>query len=229
MNIDTVFQGLVALGATWVLWVLVGLSVLAVAVILERAAFFISTRADAESLRIQVNQGLSKRNEKHIRKRMREANSLEARILGAGVGASCAEEAEERMAGEAQLQRLRAEKNLAFLGTLGNNAPFVGLLGTVVGIIGAFEQLDMSGGQLTTGLMTEIGEALVATAVGLLVALPAVAAYNAFQRAIQVRLSRGDALGRELIAHLHAHSHRAVQTPLVQVAELADFAELGGE
>jgi biopolymer transport protein ExbB len=109
-------------------------------------------------------------------------------------------EAEERMGAEAQLQRIRSERNLAFLGTLGNNAPFVGLLGTVVGIIGAFGQLDASGGQLTTGLMSEIGEALIATAVGLLVALPAVAAYNTFQRTIAVRLGQGDALGRHLLA-----------------------------
>jgi biopolymer transport protein ExbB len=84
----------------------------------------------------------------------------------------------------------------------------VGLLGTVVGIIGAFHQLDASGGQLTQGLMAEIGEALVATAVGLLVALPAVAAFNAFQRAITVRLAQGDALGRQFIAQLFARRDR---------------------
>ena len=206
MNIDGVFRGLVALGATWVLWVLVGLSVLAFAVILERLVFFISTNANSAALRVQLNRSLTRKNLSQVKRRLDESPSLEARIVGAGVGASCVQEAEERMAAEAQMQRLRSEKNLAFLGTLGNNAPFIGLLGTVVGIIGAFDQLDASGGQLTTGLMTEIGEALIATAVGLLVALPAVAAYNAFQRAISVRLSRGDALGRELIAHLHALS-----------------------
>jgi biopolymer transport protein ExbB len=133
--------------------------------------------------------------------------------VSAGVDTVCAAEAEERMAAEAQLQRLRSEQYLAFLGTLGNNAPFIGLLGTVLGVIGAFAQLDVSGGQLTTGLMAAIGEALIATAVGLLVALPAVAAYNAFQRLIQVRLQRGDALGRVVVAHLHALSHGAVAAP----------------
>jgi biopolymer transport protein ExbB len=119
------------------------------------------------------------------------------------------------MAAEAQVQRLRSERNLAFLGTLGNNAPFIGLLGTVIGIIGAFKQLDASGGQLTTGLMAAIGEALVATAVGILVALPAVAAYNAFQRAIAVRLSGGDLLGRELLAHLHASARGTVTASFI--------------
>jgi biopolymer transport protein ExbB len=134
---------------------------------------------------------------------------MEGCIVAAGLGKSCPREAEESMAAEMQLQRLRFEQHLAFLGTLGNNAPFVGLLGTVLGIIGAFHQLDAARGKLTTGLMAEIGEALVATAVGLLVALPAVAAYNAFQRTIQVRINRGDALGRELVARMHAAEHAA--------------------
>jgi hypothetical protein len=64
----------------------------------------------------------------------------------------------------------------------------------------SFQELDASAGKVSSGLMTEVGEALVATAVGLLVALPAVAAFNAFHRIIQVRLTRGSALGRELLA-----------------------------
>lgn len=204
MNVEGVFQSLVGLGAGWVLWLLVGLSVVALAVILERLVFFLSTSADGDALRLQVARGLERGALPQVKRELDQSSSLEARIVGAAVNASCAAEAEERMAAESQLQRLRSEKNLAYLGTLGNNAPFVGLLGTVVGIIGAFHQLDASGGQLTAGLMAEIGEALVATAVGLLVALPAVASYNAFQRAIHGRLARGDALGREVVAHFHA-------------------------
>lgn len=203
MKIDVVFQQLVGLGATWVLWVLIGLSVIALAIILERLVFFLSTKADRADLRVQLNRGLSRKNLGLVQRKLDESPSIEARIVSAAVRAESPHEAEELMQAETAIQRLRAEKNLAFLGTLGNNAPFIGLLGTVIGIIGAFAQLDASGGQLTSGLMAEIGEALIATAVGLLVALPAVAAYNSFQRLIQVRLSQGDALGRELIAHLH--------------------------
>lgn len=206
MNIDGVFKNLVGLGATWVLWVLVGLSVVALGVILERVVFFARTNQDSHSLRKRLALLLSEHRFEEIQSEFGEASGLEARILAAGVGADCPAEAEERMAAEAYEQRLRGEKNLAFLGTLGNNAPFVGLLGTVVGIIGAFGELDASGGQLTTGLMAEIGEALIATAVGLLVALPAVAAYNTFQRVLSVRLGRGEVLGRELLAFLHAQA-----------------------
>ncbi|HKY38237.1 MAG TPA: MotA/TolQ/ExbB proton channel family protein [Polyangiaceae bacterium] len=208
MNIDGVLGGLVAYGASWVLWLLVALSVLSLAVVLERLLFFAKTRGNAGALRAELHQGLSGGDLEPFRQRLEASLSLEACIVGAGLRSISPREAEERMAAEAQLQRLRSERYLAFLGTLGNNAPFVGLLGTVFGIIGAFAQLDASGGQLTTGLMAEIGEALVATAIGLLVALPAVAAYNAFQRTIQVRLQRGEALGRVFVAHLHASEVR---------------------
>jgi biopolymer transport protein ExbB len=202
MNIEATLNGLVALGATWVLWLLLALSVIAVAVMLERLTFFVRTRVDATALRAELNRGLASRQLAQVERLLQASHSLEARIVAAGIGASSAPEAEQRMAAEALLQRLRCEQHLAFLGTLGNNAPFVGLLGTVLGIIGAFHQLNQARGQITAGLMAQIGEALVATAVGLVVALPAVATYNAFQRAIQVRLHRGDALGRELMAHL---------------------------
>lgn len=214
MHIDGVFRTLVGVGSIWVLWVLVGLSVLAVAVMLERLVFFYRTGDDTATLRARLHEGLVNGQLLPVEQRLAQSRSVEARIVSAGLRATCPAEAEERMAAEAQAQRLRLERSLAFLGTLGNNAPFVGLLGTVIGIIGAFQQLDASGGQLSTGLMTVIGEALIATAVGLMVALPAVAAYNAFQRTIQVRLNRGDLLGRELIAHLHALAHQTAQAPV---------------
>jgi biopolymer transport protein ExbB len=218
MNIDGLLRNLVGLGATWVLWLLLGLSVLALAIVLERAAFFCRTRERRDALRRELARGISGHRLDDVTRYLAGASSLEAHIVRAGVDASCPEEAQELMASEAQLQRLRAERNLAFLGTLGNNAPFVGLFGTVIGIIGAFAELDASGGRLTTALMAEIGEALTATAVGILVALPAVAAYNAFQRAIQVRLGAGDALGRLLVAHLHVEERGAKRLSLVEPA-----------
>jgi biopolymer transport protein ExbB len=218
MHIDGVFRTLVGVGSTWVLWLLVGLSVLAVAVMLERLVFFIRTGDDTASLRARLHEGLVSGDLVPVEQRLAQSRSVEARIVSAGLRATCPAEAEERMAAETQAQRLRLERSLAFLGTLGSNAPFVGLLGTVIGIIGAFQQLDVAGGQLTTGLMTVIGEALIATAVGLMVALPAIAAYNAFQRTIQIRLNRGDLLGRDVIAHLHALAQKTARAPLRELS-----------
>ncbi|MCX7808518.1 MAG: MotA/TolQ/ExbB proton channel family protein, partial [Deltaproteobacteria bacterium] len=82
----------------------------------------------------------------------------------------------------------------------------VGLLGTVIGVIRAFHELNESKGQVSAGLMAEIGEALVATAIGLLVALPAVAAFNAAQRVIKARLTRAEAMSREVLAYMKANN-----------------------
>src|SRR5277367_2297273 len=96
------------------------------------------------------------------------------------------------MQSAAALERGRLERGLAYLATIGNNAPFVGLFGTVVGVIHAFEELGhaapahaaAAGQAASQAVMGSIAEALVATAVGLLVALPAVASYNYLQRRV---------------------------------------------
>ena len=95
-------------------------------------------------------------------------------------------------------EKVRLERNLAFLGTLGANAPFIGLFGTVLGIIKAFKDLAESGlkpgGETSTEVMSGISEALVATAVGLLVAIPAVVAYNIFQRRVKRTMGEAESL-----------------------------------
>ena len=94
------------------------------------------------------------------------------------------------------------ERGLAFLGTLGNNAPFLGLFGTVLGIIRAFRDLSENTLEGSAAVMAGIAEALVATAVGLLVALPAVAVFNLFQRNIKKQTIKSDAVGHVLLAYL---------------------------
>jgi biopolymer transport protein ExbB len=103
------------------------------------------------------------------------------------------------------------ERNLAFLGTVGNNAPFVGLLGTVIGIIRSFHELNQSQGKLSDTLMSEVGEALVATAIGIVVAIPAVAFFNFFQRVIKQRLGQADALSHDLLAYLKSDKPSAAE------------------
>jgi biopolymer transport protein ExbB len=156
---------------------LIGLSVVCVAIILERAYFFAATRDDVEKLRGDLLAMLKQGQLTQALKRLQGSRSFEAMIAAAAleVAGDGPDAASERVQGEQQIARLHMERNLAFLGTVGNNAPFVGLLGTVIGIIRAFHSLDDSQGKITAGLMADIGEALVATAIGILVALPAVA------------------------------------------------------
>lgn len=84
--------------------------------------------------------------------------------------------------------KLLLEKRLGILATFGNNAPFIGLFGTVLGVIKAFHSLGTSTEFGVRVVMTGISEALVATALGLFVAIPSVVAYNYFVRRIKTLL-----------------------------------------
>ncbi len=81
--------------------------------------------------------------------------------------------------------RLILEKRLGILATFGNNAPFIGLFGTILGVMNAFSTLGDAANISTKLVMVGISEALVATAMGLLVAIPSVAAYNYFIRRLR--------------------------------------------
>ncbi|MEN9579188.1 MAG: hypothetical protein RJA70_2197 [Pseudomonadota bacterium] len=202
MSIQVALGALVQLGAQWVLWFLLALSVVGVGIIIERGIFFMSSRESLEKLQTQLRQHLPKGQFERLRALLSESPSFEARVAARALSEDGESGADEQMQSEAEQSRLEMERHLAFLGTVGSNAPFVGLLGTVIGIIGAFQELDRSQGALTTGLMSEIGEALLATAVGLLVALPAIAAYNIFRRLIQTRMGRIEVLRQQVLGHL---------------------------
>jgi len=204
MDIQERLTAFAMLGATWVMWLLVGISVIALAIILERAYYFFATSEDFAKLLGSLLGKLKDGDVDGAKTAMRASRSLEAQVALAGLESveDGPASAEERMAKQQTLAKLSMERNLAFLGTVGNNAPFVGLLGTVIGIIRSFQELNASQGQVSAGLMSEIGEALVATAIGLLVALPAVACFNFFIRLIKTRTTRGDAMGREVLAFM---------------------------
>jgi len=204
MNIDLVsrLSGLTHLGATWVLWTLVALSIIGLAIALERAVAFLVARDDLPRLERELLVLVRTGDLEGARSRAEQSRAYESWMVRAGLAdrPGDAVATEQRMMAAATRARLAMERRLAFLGTLGANAPFLGLLGTVVGIVRSFRALDVSGGKVSAGLMAEVGEALVATAIGILVALPAVAAFNAFQRVIKVRLARAEALGRTVLA-----------------------------
>jgi len=207
MNIQERLTAFAMLGAGWVMWLLVLISVIILAIILERAWYLWKTRTNGLALQEALRKKLDERDFEGAEKLLSVSPSFEASIARAGLagiadGPDAAEAAEERLRGAKVVAKSRMERNLAFIGTVGNNAPFVGLLGTVIGIIRAFQALNESQGQVSEGLMAEVGEALVATAIGLLVALPAVAAYNYFQRVIKGRLAWSDALGHDILATL---------------------------
>jgi biopolymer transport protein ExbB len=212
--IERVKSAMVGLGASWVLILMLVLSVVSLAIMLERAWLYWSLRDDAATLMRELGRLLRGGDLEGARRRLESSPSAEAAVVIAGIveAKMGPEAAEEAMAGASALQKLKLEKRLTFLGTLGNNAPFIGLLGTVIGIIGAFDELGKAKNATMTGaaqvapeaVMANIAEALVATAVGLLVAIPAVAAFNMFQRVVRTTLSNTEALSHVLLAHLKA-------------------------
>jgi biopolymer transport protein ExbB len=196
------------LGAAPILYLMLGLSVISVAIILERAIFFRSLKDDVEALARELSKILRMGALDEARARIQRSKSSEAVVLRAGLDEAerGAEAAAEAMTGAAAAERMRLDRRLAYLGTLGNNAPFVGLLGTVIGIIHAFDRMGDAGptgaGAAPTEVMGAIAEALVTTAIGLAVAIPAVAAFNYFQRRIKTTTTNTESLSRVLLAHL---------------------------
>ena len=202
---------LLDIGASPILYLMIALSIVSVAIMLERTLFFFRIRENLQRLASQLSSALGQGDLNAARQLVTHAKSAEAAIVAAGLarvqhGAAAVEEA---MAGASAVQRMRLERRLGFLGTLGSNAPFVGLLGTVIGIVQAFEQLQVAGaangsGGAMNGVMGAIAEALVATAIGLVVAIPAVAAFNAFQRRIKAILGNAEALRHIVLSYVKA-------------------------
>jgi biopolymer transport protein ExbB len=192
-------------GSSWILYLLIALSLGAVAVMLDRVWFFLQERPPQAALSAALAQ-LRKSGPEAALDKLNGARSMEAAVARACLGHAPdgVASVEERKAGAIEEERVRYERRLAFLGTLGNNAPFVGLFGTVLGIIRAFHDLAGSSMQGTQAVMAGIAEALVATGVGLLVALPAVAAYNIFTRRVERSVSASEVLAHQILAVLKA-------------------------
>ncbi len=216
MNITNRVLAFALLGAEWVMWLLFALSVVSIAIMIERWRYFHTIRSDFESLAADLKRLLNLGKLDEARKHMAAARGIEAAVVRVGLdefdrGADAAEEA---MIAARTRERLSLERNLAFLGTVGANAPFIGLFGTVIGIVKAFHDLsrNLQGG--AQAAMGGISEALVATAIGLFVAIPAVVAFNVFQRKVRAVMANTEALSRLLLAHLKARAgtqtHKAV-------------------
>jgi biopolymer transport protein ExbB/TolQ len=191
------------LNNVWVLYILILLSLWGLAVAFDRYFLFRKLAKDAERLGEKVPGLLAKGDFGQVRKLVENASSPEGVILKAGLeNLSMEPGALEQILESRRIQvKMSLEKNLLVLGTLGNNAPFIGLFGTVLGIIKAFSDLATAGTSGPAIVMQGVSEALVATAMGLLIAIPAVASFNYFQGQIKRSLANADRLSRLLLAY----------------------------
>lgn len=120
----------------------------------------------------------------------------------------------ERSAQTAASEAVTAlERRLTWLATIAATSPFVGLFGTVIGVVDAFHGLGMAGAATLRAVAPGISEALITTAAGLFVAVPAVVAYNQFAARVKIFASAIDDFGRELLNSLEEIHVRAAASP----------------
>ncbi len=193
-------------GAKWILWLLIVLSVILVAIVVERAIFFLRNSADFARLSARINELMGTGDVEKFRTDVEKLRGVEAVVLRRSLQSMerGAESVEEVMDGVLSMERKRMERGLTFLGTVGANAPFIGLLGTVLGIIRAFRDLSTSIGEAqgASAVMAGLSEALVATAAGLFVAIPAVVAFNYFQRHIKSVVTNSASMNRFVLSQI---------------------------
>jgi biopolymer transport protein ExbB/TolQ len=196
------------LGSEWILYLLLVLSVFSIAAMFERWRYFSRFSGDGEVLRQKLAPLLDKDDLEGATKALEGSKTVEARIAREALrwAASGPEAMADAVDSELGRVKKELERGLNFLGTLGNNSPFVGLFGTVLGVIMAFSALGKNGQNngAMGGVMSAIAEALVATGVGLFVALPAVVAYNAIQKRIGEVETAAASLTKLISAYLKA-------------------------
>ena len=192
-----------------VLYVLLALSVLSVGIVLERWWYFRTRRIDASKLGRKIVELLRKGDVDGARTLCKNTRGVEAEVLDEALGwyGDGYEAVAEVLGAGTKERRKSYESGILFLGTLGNNAPFVGLFGTVLGIVTAFKELSGAAGNSAgmNNVMSGIAEALVATAVGILVALPAVIAYNVFTKKTQDLEENVQSIGSLILAQMKSH------------------------
>jgi biopolymer transport protein ExbB/biopolymer transport protein TolQ len=218
---------LALVGSAWVLYLLLALSVLSIAAMVERWLFFRKHEDDAAALRRRLGSALREGDLATADRVLAASPSLEARVVRAALQWSDggADAVADAIDSELFALKKDLERGMSLLGTLGNNAPFIGLLGTVLGVIEAFHQLGDGANKAAMGnVMSGIAEALVATGVGLFVALPAVVAYNVAQKRIGEIENAVGALGKLVTAALKTKS----AAPYRQAFERDQDEELAG-
>lgn len=204
MNIIKTFEKFAELGAEWVMWLMILLGIGMIVIAIERLILLNKTKVNAPDMARQLVNFLDNNQPQQAKKSLTDGLAMEQRVLADGLSQyhRGSVYVEQIMLSTLARERQRYNRYLSYFGTIGNNTPFIGLFGTVIGIILAFKKLgeNPKGGLEVIGPL--ISEALVATAVGLFVAIPAVVIYNWFKSTVKERIGNTDFLMRIVMAHL---------------------------
>ncbi|MGC4113166.1 MAG: MotA/TolQ/ExbB proton channel family protein [Myxococcales bacterium] len=170
----------------WVMWPILGASIVALAVVLNRLLYFLRTRGEPADLVREVLRLVDERRLADARTRCAASRIPSAAVLEAGLSAwgLSQEEVERRMEQAASDQMAAAEARLPMLASMVAVLPMLGFLGTILGLIEAFGAWAAAGASVSIEQLAHgIEEAMITTAGGLLTSIPYVLAYNAFSAA----------------------------------------------
>jgi biopolymer transport protein ExbB/biopolymer transport protein TolQ len=212
------------LGSSWVMYLLLALSVFSIGAMIERWWFFFKRRGALDDLTEKFLTCLEQGDDRGARDLLRASKTIEAAVIEPALrfipgGPDAVSDAIES---ELVNMRQEMERGSTMLGTLGNNAPFIGLFGTVIGVIIAFQNLATNQGNAAMGsVMAGIAEALIATAVGLFVAIPAVVAFNVIQKRVGEVEGNVTAVTKQITAILKAEANGMVLGRNGAVSKLA--------
>jgi biopolymer transport protein ExbB len=190
--------------SSFTLMILLICSILAVAFSVERFLFYRRAKVDSTRLLSKIKLSLENDNFQEAVTVCERDRSSVATVLRVGLQNYKLpyHQLQELMTATREEERVKLERYLGVLGTLGNSCPFIGLFGTVVGIIKAFHDLAASGSGGPTVVAAGIAEALVATAGGLAVAIPCVIVFNYFSRKVKTMDVEMEAVSKRFLTIL---------------------------
>ena len=211
MDLSSAFVEFAQLGANWVLWLLIALSVVSIGVMIDRALWLRHRDTDTERFTRELRGAYERGEVERLQAKYMDdpAIAVQVGLRGLSARTKGPEAVAEAMHGERARWRRTADRNLIVLGTLGNNVPFVGLFGTVLGVINAFQHLAVGSAEAEKETLATIAEALAATAIGLMVAIPAVIAFNFFSRKVRVMMGGADEVAHAVLSLVHGAVHEA--------------------
>ena len=203
------------------MWALLLLSVIAVAIVIERLFFFASQHTDSNALLRTLGTKIAADDLAGAVKVCQQSKGMLPRILEFGLQRGKKNRADITDALSIALMRYLAEleRNLAVIGTIAVIAPFVGLFGTVLGIIRAFQDIALKGNSTPAVVAAGVSEALITTAAGLFVAVIAVIFFNYFKSRIKTFNQDMIVAANQLAEMIHFHNEGApIPTDLYQPA-----------
>ena len=217
MDIAGFFQTIQSGGPA--MWMLLLLSVVAIAIVIERLLFFASQHSDSKGLLRALGQKIAADDLSGAIKVCQQNKGMLPKILEFGLKRGEKNRADITDAlSIALMEHLNSlERNLGIIGTIAVIAPFVGLFGTVLGIIRAFQDIALKGNSTPAVVAAGVSEALITTAAGLFVAVIAVIFFNYFKARIKSYNQEMIVAANQLAEMLHFHNTGApIPTDLYQ-------------